>query len=108
MKKQITSYLLAAMVIVPMTIYALASWHCQTKSRLPVMLGEGHRVGQFLLRSQDNKPVSHVDWDNKIVVANFFFSHCPVVCPKMISHLKTVQGHYQDDPGLLFTSFTVD
>jgi protein SCO1 len=47
-------------------------------------------------------------WNNKVVVVNFFFTHCPSVCPKMMGNLKKVQNAVKNDTPLLLNSITVD
>jgi protein SCO1/2 len=50
-----------------------------------------HKVGDFSLTNQSGQPVS---WDNlkgKIVIADFFFTHCPTICPPMTRNMKRLQ-----------------
>ncbi len=75
---------------------------------LPVLGGKNHKIAGFELRSQDGQFASIRTWNNKIVVADFFFTHCPVVCPKMTNSLKKVRERFHPDKDLLIISFTVD
>ena len=49
-----------------------------------------------------------MDWKDKIVVADFFFSHCPTICPAMTRNLKKVQAAFKNEGNVLINSFSVD
>lgn len=55
-----------------------------------------HTVPSFAFENQDGKLVTNDDVKGKIYVANFFFTSCPTICPKMTSQLKRVQKMSQD------------
>jgi protein SCO1/2 len=117
MKKNKTIQLFAIMVFVlPVTAYALVHWYEKKYHKLPVygpvkeVNGKKleHTVGDFVLINQDGIVINNKAWENKIIVANFFFTHCPVVCPKMMKNVKTVQDAFYNDNDVDFSSFTVD
>lgn len=113
MKKGFSIWLFFAMCfLVPLSIYAVVNWYEKNKSSLPV-LGEKidgveHRISDFSMVNQDGRKVTLDNWKGKIVVANFFFTHCPVICPKMTSNLKLVEARYNMDDAIQIASFTVD
>ena len=47
-----------------------------------------HRVADFALINQENKPVSWDSLKGKIVIADFFFTHCPTICPALTKNMK--------------------
>jgi protein SCO1/2 len=102
--------------VLPVSAYALINWYEKKIHQLPVygpakeVNGEKleHTVGNFVFINQDNIVTSNKVWQNKIIVANFFFTHCPVVCPKMMKNIKTVQDAYRNDDEVNISSFTVD
>ena len=98
----------AAVVLIPLGVFGLVKWYEHRYTRLPVLGGDGHTIAAFRLQDQYGRATTPADWSGKIVVADFFFTHCPVVCPKMTRSLKSVQQLYLNDSGLLITSFTVD
>ena len=57
--------------------------------------------------NQDGEVRSSKEWDGKIVVADFFFTTCPTICPKMTASLKRVSEVYNDGE-VKISSFTVD
>jgi protein SCO1/2 len=101
--------------VLPVTAYAIFDLY-ESRTKLPVIgktteingqMAE-HHIQNFNLFNQDGKTISLNDWKGKIVVANFFFTHCPVVCPKMTAGLKKVNTRYYNDDEILINSFTVD
>lgn len=114
MKKRYTSLFFIGMVIVlPMATWAVMDWYEQRFEALPVIhdragSGEEHRISDFHLRNQDGEIRSITGWKGKIVVADFFFTHCPVICPQMTNSLKKLQQVYGPGTEVSFASFTVD
>jgi protein SCO1 len=99
---------IATVIIFPITVFGVVRWYENAYTPLPVLGPEKHRIQSFDLVSQYDEKVSLNQWEDKIVVANFFFTHCPVVCPKMTRSLKRVQELYPGKNDLLFSSFSVD
>ncbi len=66
-----------------------------------------HRIAPFSLRNQQDRLVSEQSLRGKIYVANFFFSSCPSVCPKMLANLRRIQDAFASDPGVLLVSHSV-
>jgi protein SCO1/2 len=107
MKTQRSIWLFVAMVvIVPITVYAAVHWFEQKYDPLPVLGEKDHAAGSFNFVDQDGKSFSGQAWKNKIIVANFFFTHCASICPKMMYQLKRVQAYGGND--IMISSFSVD
>lgn len=107
MKQKFSIWLfVAAVVIIPIGVFAVVRWLETAYQPLPVLGPENHTVSSFEFTSQYGKPVSSATWDDHIVVANLFFTHCPVVCPKLMFQLKRVQAYGDQD--ILINSITVD
>jgi protein SCO1 len=47
-----------------------------------------HRVADFSLRNQEGKPVSWDSLKGKIIIADFFFTRCPTICPTLTTNMK--------------------
>src|SRR6476661_7446405 len=90
-KKYSTALFVLLIVLVPVTVYGILSWYGAHYRKLPVMGEAGHRIGDFRMTSQHGEIITRSNWKNKIVVVNFFFTHCPVVCPRMTANLKMLQ-----------------
>jgi protein SCO1/2 len=75
-----------------------------------------HQVANIKLRNQLGDTVSLNDLRGKIVVADFFFSHCPSICPYLTRNMKGLQDALKirdvtkriDTSFVQFLSFTVD
>lgn len=108
LKKYSISLIIAVVLITPITVFAIVNWMEKKWSDLPVFEGENYTIKDFQLTNQHGTTVSLQQWKGKIVVANFFFTHCPVICPKMTANLLTVKAAFPGEKNLLFNSFSVD
>jgi protein SCO1/2 len=68
-----------------------------------------HKVRPFKLKNQFGKEVGLEDWRGKIIIADFFFTSCPSICPKLTRNMKKLQTAFKKTDSLVrFVSFTVD
>jgi protein SCO1 len=67
-----------------------------------------HKVGPFSLVDQTNKIVTEKIVENKIYVADFFFTRCGTICPKMSTQLTRVQDKFENENDVLILSHSVD
>jgi len=67
-----------------------------------------HTVPDFRFINQDSVPVTGKTLDGKIYVADFFFTSCPTICPKMKTQLKRVFEKYKGNPDVMILSHTID
>jgi len=67
-----------------------------------------HTVPDFALVNQNNALVTGDDVKGKIHVVNFFFTHCPAICPAMIKQMQRMQENTKDVEELIFLSHTID
>lgn len=67
-----------------------------------------HQIGNFHLTNQYGQEISKESVNGKIIVADFFFTSCPSICPKMSASLEKVQEHFLRDDELVLLSFTID
>jgi protein SCO1 len=66
-----------------------------------------HTIGEFSLTNQDHKIITNKDVKGKIYIANFFFTTCNSICPKMMHNLKKVADAYAKDKNVRILSHTV-
>ena len=66
-----------------------------------------HTVGSFTLTDQVGKTITEATFTNKIYVANFFFTSCTTICPKMSEGIQDVAYAFKDDTAIKFISHTV-
>lgn len=70
-----------------------------------------YTIPKFSFINQDGRVISHRDYDGKIFVADFFFTHCPSICPMMSAQMMRLQGKVKDaglNEEVMFLSHTVD
>jgi protein SCO1/2 len=68
-----------------------------------------HKVRPFQLTNQFGKQVGLEDFGEKIIVADFFFTSCPSICPTLTRNMKRLQTAFKKtDTIVRFVSFTVD
>lgn len=109
MQKKYTIWIfVAAVVLLPMSVFAVVKWYEHSFTRLPVSGATDHTIAHFQLVNQYGATTSLQDWEGKITVNNFFFTHCPSICPKMVRNLKSVQQLLGRDNEILINSFSVD
>ena len=66
-----------------------------------------HKIAPFSLTNQNGKTITQEDYDNKIYVADFFFTTCQTICPIMTDHMLQIQKELKDDPDVLLLSHSV-
>jgi len=47
-----------------------------------------HQIKDFSLINQEGKTITWDDLKGKIVIADFFFTHCPTICPGLTRNMK--------------------
>lgn len=75
-----------------------------------------HQVSDISLINQLNNPVSLDQLKGKVIVADFFFTHCPSICPTLTRNMKKMQDALKlkddmkriDTTFVQFLSFSVD
>ena len=70
-------------------------------------IGRYHTVADFSLLNQDGKTVTQKDYEGKIYVADFFFTTCGSICPKMTALMKQLQERTAAMPDVMLLSHTV-
>ena len=69
--------------------------------------GGEHRIMDFSLMDQTGGTFTLADVGDRIIVADFFFTTCPTICPKMTVEMTRVQKAFKDEPRLLLLSHSV-
>ncbi len=70
-------------------------------------LGYNHKIEDFAFTNQNGKTITQKDYDGKIYVADFFFTTCPTICPKMTYNMVWLQEQIKDNPKVKLVSFSV-
>lgn len=104
--------------IVPVLCFAVAIIACSkpAEPRLPIF-GERevegtdtifHKIADFKFIDQDSAEVTNETFKDKIYVADFFFTSCRTICPKMKTQMLRVYDTIRNDPDVLILSHTID
>lgn len=66
-----------------------------------------HKIAPFKMTNQNGETITDKDYNGKIYVADFFFTTCPTICPKMTANMGELQRVFRKDSQVMFLSFSV-
>ncbi len=66
-----------------------------------------HTIADFSFVNQNGKTITQKDYEGKVYVADFFFTTCGSICPKMTTNLVEVQKAILHNPKVMLLSHTV-
>lgn len=66
-----------------------------------------HKIADFALHNQNGDLVTQNDYENKIYVADFFFTTCQTICIPMKNNMLILQEGIKDKDQVLLLSHTV-
>ena len=72
------------------------------KAKLPVL----NYVQNFSFTDQDGKQLTQRNMEGKVYVAEYFFTTCKGICPKMNANMKTIYDQYKSEPDFAIISHT--
>jgi protein SCO1/2 len=67
-----------------------------------------HTIADFAFVNQDSAIVTNRTFNDKIYVADFFFTSCRTICPIMKTQMLRVYDSIRNDPNVLLLSHTID
>jgi protein SCO1/2 len=70
-------------------------------------ISENHKIAAFSVINQNGETITEADYQNKIYVANFFFTRCKTICLPMMDNMRGLQDDYENDSLVQFLSFSV-
>jgi protein SCO1/2 len=66
-----------------------------------------HTIADFAFTNQNGKIVTQKDYEGKIYVADFFFTTCGSICPKMTNNMVWLQNQIKNNPKVMLLSHSV-
>ncbi|MEE2919771.1 MAG: SCO family protein [Bacteroidota bacterium] len=81
------------------------------RKTLPVLGPEDHTVPAFAFTGIDSTEISHRTVEGRVKIVDYFFTHCPTICPIMSSQLARTQHWLKDhdlDKDVMLLSHSVD
>lgn len=117
--------LLIIILLLPALVYVFFSTGKHGMARLPVyyptdevrtIVVDGkertdtvyHTLPPFKLINQKGDTVTEKTFENKIYVADFFFTTCPTICPVMMTQMQRVNESYGQKDDFMILSHTVN
>jgi protein SCO1/2 len=112
------------LLLFALTLFVLQSCSTSSEKRLPIL---GNRepveknvggktivdtiyqtIPPFSYLNQDSVVITDKDFENKIYVADFFFTACNTICPKMHRNMLEVYNNYKTNPNVKIISHSID
>ena len=66
-----------------------------------------HRIPEFSFVNQDGLTITNNTYKGKIYIADFFFTTCPGICPKLTKNMGNLQDTYANENDIMLLSHTV-
>ena len=66
-----------------------------------------HFIADFAFTNQNGKTITQKDYDGKVYVADFFFTTCQSICPKMTNNMVWLQEQIKNNPKVMLLSHSV-
>lgn len=66
-----------------------------------------HTIADFKLINQNGEIITQKEYENKIYVADFFFTRCTNICIAMAYNMSELQEYYKNDEDIMFLSHSV-
>ena len=67
-----------------------------------------HQIRDFSFVDQDSQIITNDYFDDKIYIADFFFTSCPTICPKVKAQMLRIYEKYEDNDQVALLSHTID
>jgi len=72
-----------------------------------VHIRRNHKVANFNLINQNGDTITQKNYEDKIYVADFFFTRCQSICPIMTNNMGKLQEVFKNDADIKFLSLSV-
>lgn len=66
-----------------------------------------HKIADFSLTNQNGETITQQNYEDKIYVADFFFTTCQTICPIMTKNMERVQQAIINDNDIMLLSHSV-
>lgn len=66
-----------------------------------------HTIADFSFTNQNGEIITQKNYEEKIYVADFFFTTCPTICPIMQDNMVEIQNAFKDVQDVMLLSHTV-
>jgi len=66
-----------------------------------------HKIPSFKFINQEGEEVTNKTYEGKIYIADFFFTSCPGICPRLAKNMGKLQEAFKDDNDIMLLSHSV-
>ncbi|MFC2109119.1 SCO family protein [Bacteroidota bacterium] len=70
-------------------------------------ISNNHKIAEFSLIDQNGETITNATYNDKIYVADFFFTRCGTICPVMTSNMGKIQQEFLNDDKVMLLSHSV-
>src|SRR5687767_7256839 len=108
MNKKIYKTWVSISTLILLFTFCLLILSCTEKKEVPLPIFGGrivegsdtvyHTISNFRFVNQDSTIVTNETFNNKIYVADFFFTSCRTICPVMKTQMLRVYDSVENDP----------
>lgn len=103
MGRKLLFYIVFFIVLITGFLFFVFKDEDLSRSLLPVINND---VQNFSFINQDGKTITENNVDGKVYVAEYFFTTCKGICPKMNANMRRVYDKFKDEPNFLILSHT--
>ncbi len=104
MSKKAVRYLVFFAILLGGFYFAMIKLTDFEEVKLPVL----NTVQPFRFTRQDSLTVTQKEIANRVYVAEYFFTTCKGICPKMNKNMKAIYDQFKSDTSFMIISHTVN
>ncbi len=102
-RKYLLFYILFFALLLGVFYWALSDERPFVESKLAVINAQ---IPPFSFINQNNKIITNRETEGKVHVAEYFFTSCKGICPKMNTNMRRVYDQFKNEPDFLILSHT--
>lgn len=88
-------------------IYSPADVNPELADSTVQSIAHHHTIAPFSFTNQNGKTITQDDYKGKVYVADFFFTTCQSICPKMTTNMVWLQDKIKNMPNVMLLSHSV-
>ena len=99
------------------TFLLVFMFSCSKNEKLPILGNRDvqengdtifHTIPDFSFIDQDSNIITNQTFENKIYVVDFFFIHCPSICPTVTKQMLRIYERFENNPGVVLLAHSID
>jgi len=93
--------------LVPLPFFNVPDWTPAWINKEDTGYAKIHSIPAFSFKDQEGVDITEANVEGKIYVANFFYTKCRGICPKMTTNMSLLQEAFKNDSTILLLSHSV-